>query len=355
MYRFPAFAALVPQEIKIQLSAALIEVPELGCSILELGHRSAAFEAILTEAIDLTRELLKVPEHFEIFFLQGGASFGFVLSAYNMMGKYQKAAFLETDLWSSKAMQAAEQAGFSIEVLASSKARHFRDIPKEYIIPKEVDYVHFTSNNTVAGTQFIDFPKGNPLVSDMSSDLFTRSIDFSNIGLIYASLQKSLCAAGIGMYIIDQKYLKEPGHVPHIFNLYEYKKAKGIYHTPNIFGIYTALLMLRWMQKKGGIDYFQTQNKQKAAAVYAVLENNSAFVLHAKKEDRSMLTITFFLADDKKRLDFEAYLLENQIADIQGHRSFGAYRISLYNTLSLAEAEILANVLKNYNKNPDNE
>jgi phosphoserine aminotransferase len=357
MYRFPAFAALVPEEVKIQLSLALVQAPELGYSILELGHRSIAFELILAQAIELTREMLKVPEHFEILFLQGGASFGFALSAYNMLGKYKKAAFLETDLWSTKAMQTArtilcqQQAEYPcIEILASSKENGFSYIPKEYNTPKDVDYIHFTSNNTVAGTQFINFPKGNPLVSDMTSDVFTRSIDFSNIGLIYAGLQKSLCAGGLGLYIIDKKYLKSRPDVPQVFNLQAYQKAQGIYHTPNIFGIYTALLMLRWMQQKGGIDYFQAQNKKKAAVVYHALENNAAFVLHAKKEDRSMVTLTFLLADDQKKPEFETYLAQNNIADIQGHRSFGAYRISLYNTISFEEAEILAKVLKGYNK-----
>ena len=347
-YRFPASVALVPDSVKEQLQAALVALPSSNYSLLALPHRHALFAQILQEASFLSKKILQIPDNFEVFFLQGGASLGFIISACTLAYQHNAAGFIETDIWSAKAIEAAKALGLRTQVVSSSE-ENFTTIPKKYDFSTHLDYLHFTANNTIYGTQFSTFPKAAmPLVADMTSDIFTRPIAFEPFGLIYASLQKSLCATGLAIYIVRTDLLREQKNRPPFLNLYHHAKAKGIYHTPNTVGMYLALLMLRYYEKIGGIDFLAQQNAQKATIIYQALEKNAHFLLHAQKEDRSTINIVFFLKQESQKAHFEKYLALHQIEEIAGHRSLGGYRISLYNTISLADTQYLAKVLEAY-------
>ena len=311
-YRFPASLALLPEEVKQELSQAILYYPKTRCSILEVGHRSSFFKEILEEAIFLTQKILKIPRNFSIFFLQGSSSFGFAISAYNAQKKYKKVAFLESDFWSSKALETTESLGLETVIVGSSKFNNFHHLPIIEKKNKAVDYLHFTSNNTIAGTQYQTFPISSvPLVADMTSDIFTRDLDFSNAGIFYAGLQKSLCANALGLYIVREDWIEEKKDVPKVFQFFSYKKENGIYHTPNIFGIFTALLMLRWMDQQGGISFFSQKNREKAQLIYEALEQNPYFKLLVKKEDRSLINIIFDLGKNISEETFKAKLNKN--------------------------------------------
>lgn len=345
-HNFSAGPCILPAEVFQQASDAVLDFNNSGLSILEISHRSKDFVAIIEEARSLALELLQLDSNkYTALFLHGGASMQFLMTPYNLLEK--KAAYLNTGTWASKAIKEAKLFGEVIEV-ASSEDKNFNYIPKSFEIPTGIDYFHCTSNNTIYGTQLKSFPKSNaPLVCDMSSDIFSRDIDYSQFDLIYAGAQKNIGPAGTTLVIINKAILgKVSRKIPSILDYKNHIEKESMFNTPSVFAIYTSLLNLRWLKEQGGVSALAKINKHKAELLYAELDRNPLFTPYANKEDRSLMNITFNLAKPELRHTFDALWQQAGINALNGHRSLGGYRASIYNALTVESVQLLTEVMQ---------
>jgi phosphoserine aminotransferase len=328
-----------------QASQAVIELDGIGLSLIEISHRSKEFVAIMENARSLALELLGLEgKGYKALYLQGGASLQFLMVAYNLMEN--KAGYLTTGTWSSKAVQEAKFLGNAIE-LASSKDQNFNYIPKDFQIPEDLDYVHLTSNNTIFGTQIKDFPVvTSPLICDMSSDIFSRQLDFSKFDLIYAGAQKNMGPAGTTLVVVKEELLgKVSRKIPSMLDYQVHIAKDSMYNTPAVFPVYVSMLTLEWLKKMGGIAAIEEINEKKARLIYSEIDLNPLFKGYARKEDRSNMNATFTLTDDKLKDTFDAMWKEAGINGLNGHRSVGGYRASMYNALSLESVGFLVDIM----------
>jgi len=347
VHNYSAGPCILPQEVFEEASKAVLNYNNIGLSLLEMSHRSPEFVAIMDEAVSLVKELLEVPEGYSVLFLQGGASLGFLHTSYNMIRENKKAGYVNTGTWSSKAIKEVSYVGEAIEI-ASSKDANFSYIPKGYDVPSDIDYFHYTSNNTIFGTQFKSVPEVNvPLVCDMSSDIFSKKVDISKFDLIYAGAQKNLGPAGATLYIVKDSVLgKSSVTVPTMLDLNTHAKKGSMFNTPPVFSIYTAMLTLRWMKKNGGVAWIENRNKQKAELLYGEIDRNPLFKGAAKTEDRSFMNATFVLNDETHAEAFNKMIADANINGLKGHRSVGGYRASMYNALPLESVQVLVDTMK---------
>lgn len=347
-HNYSAGPCILPQEVLEQASKAILNFNETGLSILEISHRSKEFVAVMDEARALVLELMNLEDKgYQALFLQGGASLEFLMVPYNLMKTNGKAAYLDTGTWASAAIKEAKAFGETI-IVGSSKDTNYNYIPKGYSIPSDADYFHCTSNNTIFGTQMKSFPKTNiPVVCDMSSDIFSRKIDFSAFDIIYAGAQKNMGPAGTTLVVIKESILGKTGRtIPNILN-YEQQIAKeSMYNTPPVFAVYTSLLTLKWLKKLGGIEAIEKINEIKAAILYAEIDRNPLFKGTVAKEDRSSMNATFLLENETHQQLFDAMWKKAGISGINGHRSVGGYRASMYNALPLESVQVLVDVMK---------
>lgn len=321
-----------------------------GLSILEISHRSPEFVAIMEEARSLVRELLNVPDNYSVLFLQGGASLGFLISALNMAGKNKRAGYINTGAWSTKAIKEAGHAGLEVIEIASSADKNFNYIPKNSEA-NELDYIHFTSNNTIFGTQFHAIPQTTaPLVCDMSSDIFSKEIDVSKYDLIYAGAQKNIGPAGATLYIVKNDFLDQSSlkPIPSYLDLNVHKKKDSMFNTPPVFSIYVAMLNLRHLKSLGGIEKIQERNQLKADLLYTEIDRNPLFKGTAEKTDRSTMNITFVLTDESKKEAWDECWKAAKIVGLKGHRSVGGYRASMYNALEVESVELLTDLMRRF-------
>ncbi len=345
-HNFSAGPCILPQSVFKESSQAILDFNHSGLSILEISHRSKDFVAVMEEAQHLALELLRLEDKgYKALFLQGGASTQFLMAAYNLLEK--KAAYLNTGTWSSKAIKEAKLFG-EVEEVASSKDKNFNYIPKNYNIPADADYLHCTSNNTIFGTQIKEFPSVNiPLVCDMSSDIFSRELDFSKFDLIYAGAQKNMGPAGTTLVVVKEDILgKVSRQIPSMLDYQVHIGKDSMFNTPPVFAVYTSMLTLRWIKEKGGIAGIQKLNEEKAALMYGEIDRNPLFEGFAALEDRSIMNATFNLKDEKLKDLFEDLAKAAHINGINGHRSVGGYRASMYNALPKESVEVLVNVMK---------
>ncbi|NPA46236.1 MAG: 3-phosphoserine/phosphohydroxythreonine transaminase, partial [Chlorobi bacterium] len=293
----------------------------------------------------LVKELLGLDDDFQVLFLQGGASMQFLQIPYNLMRT--KAAYLDTGTWASKAAKEAVYFGESVTV-ASSKDEQYRYIPKDYTIPADADYFHITTNNTIYGTQMHRIPDSPvPLVADMSSDIFSREMDFNRFGLIYAGAQKNMGPAGTVMVAVRQSLLGKTGRtIPTMMDYMTHINKGSMFNTPPVFAVYVSMLTMQWVKDKGGIGAMEERNRQKSALLYNELDRNPLFHPFVRKEDRSMMNVTFDLTDPALKDRFDAMWKEAGIVGLKGHRSVGGYRASLYNALPLESVQVLVDVMK---------
>ncbi|PKV51490.1 phosphoserine aminotransferase [Aquimarina sp. MAR_2010_214] len=344
-HNFSAGPCILPQEVFKEASQAVLDFNNSGLSILEISHRSKDFVDVMEEARSLALELLGLEgKGYKALFLQGGASSQFLMTAYNLL--QSKAGYLNTGAWSDKAIKEAKLFGDVIEV-ASSKDSNFNFIPKGYDIPKGLDYLHLTSNNTIYGTQLKDFPSTDaPLVCDMSSDIFSRQLDFSKFSLIYAGAQKNMGPAGTTLVVIKEDILgKIERKIPSILDYQVHISKASMFNTPPVYPVYVSMLTLRWLKKLGGIAAIEELNEKKAKLIYSEIDVNPLFEGFAAKEDRSDMNATFTLVNEDLKETFDTMWKEAGINGINGHRSIGGYRASMYNALSLDSVAALVDIM----------
>jgi len=351
MHNFSAGPCILPQEVLKKASEAVLNFNDLNLSLIEISHRSADFVAVMEKARQLVLELLGLDgKGYSALFLQGGASLEFLMTAYNLLPLDGKAAYLDTGAWSAKAIKEAKMLG-TVEVVASSKDANYKSIPKGFTIPADAAYFHCTSNNTIHGTQIKEFPKANTLmVCDMSSDIFSRQLDFSKFDLIYAGAQKNMGPAGTTLVVVKKNILGKTGRqIPSMLDYQVHISKDSMYNTPAVFPVYVSMLTLQWLKDLGGIPAIEKINQAKADLLYSEIDNNPNFNGTANKADRSHMNVTFVLTDTGKKEQFDALCKEAGINGLKGHRSVGGYRASLYNALPLESVQVLVDVMKDLN------
>ena len=348
-HNFGAGPCILPQEVFQEAAQAVLNFNDTGLSILEISHRSKEFEAVMTETERLVRELLSVPQGYAVIFMQGGASTQFPLVPLNLLPEGGKAAYLDTGTWASKAIKEGKKLG-GVEVVASSADANYNYVPKTYDVPADAAYLHYTSNNTIFGTEVFETPKaGIPLVSDMSSDIMSRNIDVSEFGLIYAGLQKNVGPAGAAVVIVKEELLGKTGRVlPTIFDYQSHINAGSMYHTPPVFSIYVAMLNLRWLKNKGGISVIEQENIIKARTLYDEIDRNPLFKGTADKADRSRMNVTFVTEDKTHEAAFLELAKERNLVGLKGHRSVGGFRASIYNAMSITGVNALVDTMQEF-------
>ncbi len=349
-HNFSAGPCILPQEVMLKASEAVMELDGIGLSLIEISHRSKEFVAIMEKARSLALELLDLEgKGYQALFLQGGASMQFLMAAYNLLNK--KAGYVNTGTWSLKAIKEAKLFGEIVEV-ASSQDQNFNYIPKGYSIPSDLDYLHLTSNNTIFGTQIKKFPKTDvPLVCDMSSDIFSRQMDFSKFDLIYAGAQKNMGPAGTTLVVVKEDILgKVSRKIPSMMDYGVHIGKDSMFNTPPVFAVYVSMLTMQWLKDLGGIAAIEEINERKANLIYSEIELNPVFSGFASKEDRSIMNATFNITDDSLKNIFEEKCKEAGINGINGHRSVGGYRASMYNALPLDSVGVLVDIMSELEK-----
>lgn len=350
-HNFSAGPCILPQSVLQKASQALINFDGLDLSLIEISHRSKNFVAVMERAQELALEHLGLQDKgYKALFLQGGASMEFLMVAYNLLEK--KAGYLDTGTWSAKSIKEAKLFG-DIDVVASSKDNNYNQIPENYSIPSGLDYFHLTSNNTIFGTQMQEFPSVDcPLICDMSSDIFSRVLDFSQFDLIYAGAQKNMGPAGTTLVVVKEDILgKVSRTIPSMLDYQVHISKDSMFNTPAVFPVYVSMLTLEWLKEVGGVAVIEKKNNEKAALLYNEIDRNPLFNgFVANKKDRSKMNVTFTLTNDSLKEDFDGMWAEAGINGLNGHRSVGGYRASMYNALSLESVQVLVDVMKQLEK-----
>ena len=350
-HNFSAGPSILPQEVLKKTAEAVINFNHLNLSLIEISHRSKDFIEVMENARSLVKELLNLPEGYSVLFLQGGASLEFLMTAYNLLKIDGKAAYIDTGAWSTKAIKEAKLLG-EVDIVASSKDKTYNYIPKNYTIPTGIDYVHCTSNNTIYGTQIKEFPKTDtPLVCDMSSDIFSRQLDFSQFDLVYAGAQKNMGPSGTTLVIVKDEILGKTGRkIPSMLDYQVHISKDSMFNTPPVFAIYTSMLTLEWLKKLGGIAAVEKLNEKKAALLYDEIDRNPHFKGFAAKEDRSLMNVTFNLTNENEKETFDKLWNEADISGLKGHRSVGGYRASIYNAMPIESVQVLVSTMQQLEK-----
>ena len=349
-HNFSAGPSILPAPVMEKAAAAVQELDGIGLSLIEISHRSKEFVAIMDKAQSLALELTGLKDKgYQALFLQGGASTQFLMTAANLM--QSKAGYINTGAWSDKAIKEAKRYGEVVEI-ASSKDANFNYIPKGQDIPADLDYLHITTNNTIFGTQFHDLPQTNvPLIADMSSDIFSRELDYSAFDLFYAGAQKNMGPAGTTLVIVKDSLLEKMNKdVPSMLSYTTHADKGSMFNTPPVFAVYTSMLTLEWLKEKGGVSAIEEHNITKAKLIYNEIDRNSAFEGFAVKEDRSFMNATFNLAEGVDGTAFDEMWNAANISGLKGHRSVGGYRASIYNALPLESAQQLVDVMQQFEK-----
>jgi len=349
-HNFGAGPCILPEPVLNRAAEAVRKWDPAGLSILEISHRSPAFEEVVAQTERLVRDLLEVPEDYCVLFLQGGASLQFCMVAMNFLqGSKKVAAYLDAGYFGQKAIKEAQLFG-QVNVIASGKEKSYTSLPKPYTIPEDAAYFHYTSNNTIEGTEMFSFPQTKvPVICDMSSDIFSRRIDVSKFSLIYAGAQKNTGPAGMTLVIARNSFLDSVKHqLPAMLDYRIYRDNQSMYNTPPVFSIYTAMLNLHWLKSKGGIKFIALENQAKAQLLYDEIDRNPLFYGTAIKEDRSLMNVTFRMHDKGSENGFLNYAEQRGMVGIRGYRAVGGFRASLYNGLPYSSVEALVKCMADY-------
>ncbi|HMK35893.1 MAG TPA: 3-phosphoserine/phosphohydroxythreonine transaminase [Desulfomonilaceae bacterium] len=352
IHNFNPGPAALPLAVLEEAREEFLDFKGSGMSITEVSHRSAWFEDVLNDAIARLTRLLKLPDTFKILFLQGGASLQFSMVPMNLLPDGSSSDYINTGSWAKKAIKEAEILKKTHKVIASSEDRNYCYIPKDFSVHSDAAYLHFTSNNTIEGTQWDRFPVsgGVPLVSDMSSDMLCRPFDVSPFGLIYAGAQKNLGPAGVTLVIIRDDMLERvPKNIPTMLRYTTQSEKNSLYNTPPCVAIYLVQLVLKWIEETiGGLEAMERRNREKAEMLYGFIDGNAFYRGTADPNSRSLMNVTFRLADENLEKTFVAEALKNGLGGLKGHRSVGGCRASIYNALGLDAIESLVGFMKTF-------
>ncbi len=354
IFNFNAGPSALPFEVLQQVQKDLLNYKGEGLSVMEMSHRSKTFDDIIKDAEKLMKEVMGIPDGYKVIFFQGGATLQFAAVPMNLLSIDKSADYVNTGSWSKKAIQEAQKLGKKVNVIASSEDENFSYIPYDININADAQYVHITSNNTIAGTQWASYPDtdGVPLIADMSSDINSRKIDVGKFALIYAGAQKNMGPSGVTIVIIREDLLeKSPDNIP---TMTSYKIIGGkdsLYNTPPTFGIYVIKLVLEWLKNMGGVEAMEKINRKKAELLYNAIDNSDFYRGTVKKDSRSIMNVTFRLSSEELEKKFIAQSLENGMIGLKGHRSVGGCRASIYNAVPLEAVEALVDFMAKFEKN----
>lgn len=348
-HNFNAGPSILPQPVFEEASRAILDFNGTGLSILEIGHRTAMFEAVLDEAVALVKELMQLDASREVLFLHGGASTQFFQVPMNFLTQEKKAAYLDGGVWGSKAIKEAKLFG-QVEVVGSSKDRNYSYIPTGYAIPADAAYFHYTTNNTIEGTQMHAIPATHvPLIADMSSDILSRQMDFNRFSFIYAGAQKNIGAAGVNLVVADRQFLESGNtRVPSMLDYRQHVANGSMLNTPPVFAIYVCLLTLRWLKSIGGVAAIEAINQRKSNLLYNTLSSLPIFNLPVAEADRSHMNAVFTMPDPELEKMFLAQCKSEGMVGVKGHRSVGGFRVSMYNAMPLESVQAITDLMKEF-------
>lgn len=349
VHNFNAGPSILPKEVFQEASEAVLNYKNSGLSILEIGHRTSTFQAVMDEARALVKELMQLDADHEVLFLHGGASTQFMQVPMNLLDDKETAAYADTGVWAIKAIKEAKLFG-KVEVVCSGKESNYTIIPKDFAVPNDAKYFHITTNNTIYGSQWQKIPKTSiPLVGDMSSDILSRVIDFNAFDLIYAGAQKNMGPAGVNLLVVNKNILgKVKRPIPTIMDYRNHIKEGSMLNTPPVFAVFVCMLTLRWLKAQGGVAAIEKLNDAKAALLYQEIDSNPLFAGTVAKEDRSKMNVCFVMNDTSLEEAFLTFTKEKGIIGIKGHRLVGGFRASLYNALPISSVEVLVQTMKEF-------
>ena len=347
IHNFNAGPSVLPQEVFEEASNAVLNFTNTGLSILEIGHRTNLFEPVMAEARSLVKELMTLSDDHEVLFLHGGATTQFMQMPMNLLNENELASYTDTGTWAAKSIKEAKLFGH-VEIAGSTKESNYTSIPKNLSVSPTAAYLHITTNETIAGTQWKDIPYdcGVPLVADMSSDILSRQLDFNKFDLIYAGAQKNMGAAGVNLIVVNKNILgKVTRAIPTILDYRNHIKEASMLNTPPVFAVYVAMLTLRWLKKMGGVSAIEKLNDAKAELFYNTLDSLPVFKPVVAKEDRSYMNAVFVMQDTTLEKEFLDLCKKENMIGIKGHRSVGGFRVSMYNALTIESVKAITDLM----------
>ena len=348
-YNFNSGPSILPQPVLQSAMEAIRDYNGIGLSLLEIGHRTSWFQEIMDEAQSLVKELMQLNDDYAVLFLHGGASTQFMQVPMNLLDEGMTAAYINNGIWGSKAIKEASLFG-NVAVVSSTKDKNHSYISKEFSVPDDAVYLHYTTNNTVEGTQWHNLPRTTaPLVADMSSDIFSRPLPFTDFSLIYAGAQKNAGAAGVNMLVVKKDILgKIQRKIPTIMDYRQHIDAGSLLNTPPVFAVYVSMLTLRWIKAEGGLAEMERRATERADLFYNALDSMPVFTPVVAKEDRSLMNATFTLPDEQKEKAFLDLCKQEGMVGVKGHRSVGGLRVSMYNAMPLSSVQAMVDLMKEF-------
>ena len=349
LHNFNSGPAILPKEVLDQAAAAIHNFNNTGLSILEIGHRTSHFVEVIEEAKQIVKRLMDIGDEYEVLFLQGGATMQFMQVPMNLLDENGLAAICDNGVWGNKAVKEAKLFG-TVAVVSDSSDKKYTYLNKQLTLPQGTTYLHITTNNTVEGTQWHQYPQVNvPLIGDMSSDIFCRPTDFKKFDLIYAGAQKNMGAAGVTMVVVKKSFLgKVNRKIPAILDYQKHIEAGSLLNTPPVFSIYVSLLTLRWIEKEGGLVEMEKRNQEKANLLYNTIDAHPLFNCPIAKEDRSIMNAVFFLNDVSKEAEFLDLCKKSGMIGVKGYRTVGGIRVSMYNAMPLSSVQTFCDLMNNF-------
>ncbi len=332
-----------------EASRAIIDFNGTGLSILEIGHRTSFFQDVLQEAITSVKKLMDLDDSYEVLFLHGGATTQFMQVPMNLLDDHETAAYCDNGIWGKKASREAALFG-NVKVVADTSDKAHTYIQKDFTVPADAKYLHITTNNTVEGTQWHNYPEVTvPLIGDMSSDIFSRQVDFKKFSLIYAGAQKNMGAAGVNMLVVKKDILgKIKRSIPTIMDYRKHIEAGSLMNTPPVFAIYVSMLTLRWIIAEGGLPEMEQRTNAKSALLYNTIDSLPLFKSLVAKEDRSQTNAVFFLSDPQLEAPFLDLCKKEGMVGVKGYRTVGGVRVSMYNALPIESVQAFCDLMKNF-------
>ena len=349
LHNFNSGPSILPQSVLEEASKAILNFNDTGLSILEIGHRTAWFGDVLNEAVASVKQLMQLDDAHEVLFLHGGATTQFMQVPMNLLDDHETAAYCNNGIWGKKASKEASLFG-KVNVVSDSSDRNHTYINKQFTVPADAKYLHITTNNTVEGTQWHQYPDTTlPVVADMSSDIFSRPLDFKRYSLIYAGAQKNMGAAGVNLVVVKKEVLgkiKRP--IPTIMNYQKHIEAGSLMNTPPVFAVYVSMLTLRWIIEQGGLAEMEKASLTKSALLYNTIDSLPVFKAHVAKEDRSHMNAVFFLSNPELEAPFLDLCKKEGMIGVKGYRTVGGIRVSMYNALPLESVQVFCDLMKDF-------